>query len=102
MRRLLLVLTVLVFLPVEAAQASTCQRVVGKIGYRATAIRATSGATCPPIRKKLRTWLNGPVAKGVKAPKGWACSRTSSKKQIAYSCDPGRGRVRFVLRFSLG
>jgi hypothetical protein len=100
MRRLLPCLIALVLLPAAGADAASCKRVNGKIGYYAKEIRAGAGARCAPARKKLKRWLDGPVVDRIAGPRGWSCTRRSSKRQIAYDCDPGTGRVRFVLRFS--
>ena len=101
MRRAILLAFVLLLPAGSAADAASCQRVSGKIGYYARDIEATGGAGCPATRKKLKTWLDGPVTKRISGPRGWSCTRRSSKKAIAYDCDPGRGRVRFVLKFAI-
>ena len=100
MRRAALLASLLV-LPAVPAEGASCKRVTGKIGYYAKDIRATDGARCTPVRRTLRSWLNGPVTDRIAGPRGWSCTRRSSKKQIAYRCDPGRGTVRFVLKFAV-
>lgn len=100
--RPVVLLTLLCLLPAGAAEGATCKRVEGRIGYHAKDVRATGGARCTPIRRRLKAWLDGPVAERIAGPRGWSCARRSTRKQIAYDCDPGRGRVRFVLRFAVG
>jgi hypothetical protein len=95
----LAVLTALAVLP-ASAEAAGCQQVNGRIGYYAKDIRATGGAACSPARRTLKRWLDNPkIAQRIAGPPAWSCTHRKHEKSMDYTCDPGRGTVRFVLRF---
>jgi hypothetical protein len=99
LQRTLLVALVLAVLP-ASAEAASCKTVVGRIGYYAKDIETSGGARCRPARRTLKRWLDDPkIAQKIAGPPSWECTRRKRKHSIAYKCDPGRGTVRFVLRF---